>query len=132
MDFNTLLDALYDDIGLVEPDHINLPNPDIEKGTTRIIWKNIGAFLKMIRAPSEHFIDFMIKESGFKMNLDTKGLIIHHARINNGDIVKYMKKYVENYIICNICKKSDTQIIKDHEIRKYKIKCNACNSVYTI
>ena len=53
-------------------------------------------------------------------------------KFNVNDIIGLMKKYVDNFVLCKICKKSNTEMFKDKEIHKYKIKCHECNSEYTI
>ncbi len=136
MEFNILLDKVYKELGVNECDTVIIPVPEIEKTTTRIIWKNIKAFLKITRTPPDHLVDFLIKETGKRINWYSEsksdGLIIHNVKTSISDITNLMKKYVSIYVLCSICNKSDTLLAKDPEIKKFRIKCNACNSQYTI
>lgn len=136
MDFYTMLDELYDSLGAIISDKLILPNPIIEKGTTRVVWKNIKDFLKTIRTPPDHLFDFISKTSNQKINWYSDsvsdGLIIHYNRISTNDISGWMKKYINDFVICRICKKANTSMIRNSEIRKYFIKCDDCNSEYCL
>lgn len=136
MDFSNLLDDVYTILGDSHTDLLVLPEPDFDKGTTRVIWKNIKAFLKITGTPPDHLFDFVEKQTNKKLSWFSEsvsdGLIIHDKRFSKNEAIGLMKKYTDNYVLCNICKKSNTQMFKDTEIRKYKIKCDDCNSEYTI
>ena len=136
MNFLELLDDVYTKLEDNKTDLLVLPNPEVDKGTTRIIWKNIKAFLKLTNTPPDHLFDFLEKQSSKKMSWYSDsisdGLIIHDKKFNVNDIIGLMKKYVDNFVLCKICKKSNTEMFKDKEIHKYKIKCHECNSEYTI
>jgi len=134
--FNEMLDDVYSQVGTVKSDMFILPKPEIIKDTTRIIWKNIKTFLKSTRTPPEHLENFISQETGIKVNWFSEsisdGIIIHEKRIYENDIINLMKKYVDMYVLCNICKNSQTEMHRNIEIKKYCIKCNHCNSTYTV
>ena len=139
MNFNTMLDDVYTQLGSSVKTQLILPDPILEKSTVRIIWKNCKAFLKITKTPPEHFYDFMRNQIDKKINIAwfsdsiSDGLIIHDGRTNitvmTNKIVGLMKKYIEYYVICNICDKSNTIMIKDNEIRRWKINCE-CGAEY--
>ena len=136
MDFNTLLDNIYTQINTKQTEMLVLPNPDIEKNTVRLHWKNVKQFLNLTNTPKDHLFDYIQTQTGKKMNWFSDslkdGLIIHDKKISKNDIINLMKKYVETYIICNICKKGNTKMERNNTIKKYKISCNDCLSEYII
>ena len=136
MNFQLMLDDIYTNLESTESDTLVLPIPDLDKTPTRVVWKNIKEFLKLTKTPPDHLYDFIEKHSGKKINWFSEsvsdGLIIHDKKFGNIEIIGIMKKYVKDYIICNICKKSNTLLYKDQQLRKYKIKCSDCNSDYTV
>jgi translation initiation factor 2 beta subunit (eIF-2beta)/eIF-5 len=133
-DFNMLLDSVYESFEDKEMDMIILPNPVIVKDSKRTIWKNIKAFLKVINRPPDHCLEFFKIQTGKELAWYSEhvsdGMIFHTNKIKVNEIVMLMKKYVDCYVVCNICKRSNTTMYKDQEIRKYKIKCSDCNSEY--
>jgi translation initiation factor 2 beta subunit (eIF-2beta)/eIF-5 len=136
MEFDKMLDAVYDQLGSKKKDNLVLPPPNVEKNTTRIHWKNIKDFLKVSRSPPDHLFTFI--ETNLKQKISwfsesiSDGLLIFNNKIKAKDISNIMIKYTEEFIICRTCTKSDTQMFKDNEIRKMRIKCNDCKSTYTV
>lgn len=134
--FNEMLDDVYSQLGTFKSDTFILPKPELIKDTTRVIWKNIKTFLKRTQTPPEHLEKFISQETGKKINWFSHsisdGIIIHERKIYENDIINLMKKYVDLYILCNICKNSQTEMHRNVEIKKYYIKCNHCNSSYTV
>ena len=136
MDFTTLLDNIYTQINTKEIEMLVLPNPDIEKTTVRLHWKNVKQFLNLTHTPKDHLFDYIQTQTGKKMDWFSDslkdGLIIHDKKISKNDIISLMKKYVETYIICNICKKGNTTMERNNTIKKYKITCNDCLAEYIL
>ena len=134
--FNEMLNDVYSQLGTTVSDTFILPDPEIEKGTTRTIWKNPKAFLKRTKTHPDHLYNFIIRESGKTINWFSKsvsdGIIFHDKKISKNDIIHLMKKYVEYYILCKFCNNSQTKMYRDNEIKKYRSKCNNCNSEYTV
>ena len=107
MNFNTMLDDVYNQLGSSVKTQLILPDPILEKNTVRIVWKNCKAFLKITKTSPEHFFDFMRNQIDKKINIVwfsesiSEGLIIHDGRTNIGimsnKIVALMKKYIEYY-----------------------------------
>jgi translation initiation factor 2 beta subunit (eIF-2beta)/eIF-5 len=98
--------------------------------------KNVKTFLKSTRTTPEHLEKFISQETCKKVNWFSEsisdGIIIHEKKIYENDIINLMKKYVDMYVLCNICKNSHTEMHRNIEIKKYYIKCNHCNSTYTV
>jgi len=139
MNFTEMLDDVYNQLGSTTQTNFVLPEPIIEKTTTRILWKNIKAFLKITKTSPDHLFDFLRYQ--IDKNIDiawysesvSDGLIIHNIKkINSDQIMSLMRKYLITYVICSICKKTNTTMVKDSTIRKWTIKCSDCNSNYTV
>jgi translation initiation factor 2 beta subunit (eIF-2beta)/eIF-5 len=134
--FSQMLNDVYSQLGTSKSDTFILPNPELDKGTTRVVWKNAKTFLKRTQTPPDHLFEFILRESGKKINWFSDsvsdGIIFHEKKISDNDIISLMKKYVDSYVICKICKNSETSMYRDTEIKKYRIKCTHCNSEYTV
>ncbi len=131
IDFNSIVDEAYQ----IMERHMNgepliLPNVEVEIGTTRLHWKNVKEFLRVIRRHPDHFIDFLRKElpgkevswvSGSKSD----GLIIHGKRQKQKDVADLVLKYVDIYVLCPSCKKVDTKMIKESS-KTYQFQCEDC------
>jgi len=130
-DFDTMVESAYLKL-LKKNKNNNIILPDIitEKTPTRIIWKNIENYMNAINRDSNHFYEFIKsqynnKEINWLSNNKHDGLIIHGKYLKNNDITHILTKYINNYVICNSCKKNDTCMNKING-KKYYFICNNC------
>lgn len=107
-----------------------LPEVVVEIGTTRLHWKNVKEFLKVVRRHPDHFMEWLKSElpsheinwfSGSKSD----GLIIHGKRQKKSDITEIALKYVNTYIICPSCKRADTKMTKISN-KQWEFECMDC------
>lgn len=135
--FTEMLNDVYIQVNntTFEETTLILPTPKLEKSTTRMLWM-VAPYLKRIERPKEHFYDFLTKKKGYTINwvsnLIEDGLIIRSKKITQNIIINIMKEYVNLYVLCNSCKNSQTEMTRDNEIKKYRIKCINCKSEYTV
>lgn len=135
--FTEMLNDVYKQVNntTFEETTLILPTPKLEKSTTRMLWM-VAPYLKRIERPKEHFYDFLTKKKGYDINwvsdLIEDGLIIKSKKITQNNIINIMKEYVNLYVLCNSCKNSQTEMKRDNEIKKYRIKCINCKSEYTV
>jgi translation initiation factor 2 subunit 2 len=136
MDFEKMIDEVYNELGENEKCNLVIPPPIIEKSTTKINWKNIKDFLKVTKTPPEHLFAFIEKHINEKIswfsNSMSDGLLIFNKKIKTSEISNIMIKYIKEFVICKNCNKSDTMMHKDSTIRKWKINCKDCKSEYTL
>lgn len=132
MNFEQMLDDVYTELGEIQKDKIVLPLVIIVKDTTKITWRNVNDFIKLLNCPPEHLLDYVKKNLHDDMNYDDKGLIIRNNRRKQDEISNIIRKYTEEFCICKQCKGKKTEIYKDNSIRKWKVKCNSCKSDYTV
>jgi translation initiation factor 2 subunit 2 len=130
-EFEIMLDEAYN---LLENNKTNnldikIPEPILIKNGNKILWKNVKEYLKIVKKPPDHFLLFLNNELSNCVSWisDSKsdGLIFQ-TKIISSSIIKLMKKYLIEYVICKSCHSNDTELIKDKNIRKYKFKCNFC------
>lgn len=135
--FDQMLNELYDNLNQSNNNlKIILPEPQLIKNGSNFIWKNVKEYLKLVKRPPEHFINFIKKETNWQINWITSsksdGLILNQKRLNNGQIIDIMKSYLKEYVICKGCKSTYTYIEKDKNIRKYNFSCLNCHNEYYV
>jgi translation initiation factor 2 beta subunit (eIF-2beta)/eIF-5 len=131
MNFNTLVDDAYLIIDKQSRgENLILPEVVIDIGPTRLHWKNVKAFLKVVRRHPDHFIGWLKselpnKEINWFSGSKSDGLIIHGKRQRKSNITELVRKYVSSYVVCPSCKHVDTQMYKcDH--KQYEFECIDC------
>ena len=135
--FENMLDELYNNLDQNnELVSVVLPDPQLIKNGSNIIWKNVKEFLKIANRPPEHFVNYIHKDCNYKVNwiTDSKsdGLIFNQKKIKVVNIIDIMKTYLKEFVICKSCKSYKTHIVKDQTIRKYNFICLNCKNEYYI
>jgi translation initiation factor 2 subunit 2 len=113
---------------------LNIPNPIIETSPTRTYWKNIKRILIAINRPPDHFIKYINTElhtGNWISNSKSDGIVLA-GRYNISQLTNIIERYVKQYVVCNICKSTNTLLEKNKELRCYIVSCNKCNSKYSV
>lgn len=134
--FEQMLDNLLNKIEKKQNKiNIILPDPVLIKSGNNIIWKNIKEYLKIIKRPPTHFINFLNYELSCLINWISEsksdGCIIH-LKIKSNTIIDLMKKYIKDYVLCKSCQSINTIINKDKTLKKYNFICYDCNNNYSV
>jgi translation initiation factor 2 beta subunit (eIF-2beta)/eIF-5 len=136
-DFNEMVNEAY---SLLEPFNSNdlliLPDIVLEIGTTRLHWKNVKAYLQVIRRHPDFFMDFLKhelpgKEINWFSGSKADGLIIHGKKQKKIEIMELAKKFVNTCVVCSTCKKPNTEMEKMTS-KYYEINCIDCGAKKTI
>ena len=129
--FNFMVDEAYDMLenNIVEHNLI-LPKIQTEISVTRLYWKNIMDYLNIINRCPDHFMIFLKnelcnKEINWYSGNKNDGIIIHGKCQKNSVILELIKKYINIFVICQSCKKINTELIK-LTFKKYEFKCLTC------
>ena len=125
--YEKLLDSAYKKVKVIEKDTGRFEVPQVSgkvAGKNTII-TNIGAIATHIRRPVEHLAKYLQKELAISGKVDKDRLILN-TRLNSIKVNDKMNSYVKEFVLCDQCKKPDTEIITEKGI-KYK-NCLACGS----
>lgn len=128
-DFDTLMNEAYECLEKKNTTHLILPKIDYTSTVTRLHWKNVIDFLRVIRRNSNHFITFLKteypdKEISWFSNSVSDGIIIHGKFLKQQIINDIAIKYINQYVICSACKSTDTELVKTSS----KMNCFECLS----
>jgi len=129
-DFNKLANDAYHILDQqYKSGNLTLPEVNVEIEPTRLHWKNVKEFLKLVRRHPDHFMNWLKTElpnqeinwfSGSKSD----GLIIHGKRQKKSNITNMILKYVNTFIICTSCKHADTIMTKSN--KHWEFECIDC------
>jgi translation initiation factor 2 beta subunit (eIF-2beta)/eIF-5 len=135
-DLNTMIDEAYTYLeNEAKGEPLRLPVLDLEINTTRLHWKNVKTYLKTISRHPDHFMDFLKRELVGKdiswySSSKADGLLIQGRFQKKEEITRMAIKYVENYVLCPSCKKSNTTL-KKISGKKYVFECLDCGTKMT-
>lgn len=126
-DYEQLLEKAYKSIKIVDTSSERFEIPKVKgiiSGKNTII-TNIMDIANKIRRPVENIIKFLQKELAAAAKLDNDRLVFN-TKLNSGRVNEKLELYVKEFVLCNECKKPDTEITSEKGI-KFK-HCLACGA----
>lgn len=118
LNFETMVNETYNYIEQdIKGETLILPKSIIECTITKLYWKNVKNYLKVIKRHPDHFMNFLKKEFtnrevNWVSSSKSDGLIIHGKGLKPNNITEISLKYVNMYVKCSSCKKTNTFMIK--------------------
>jgi translation initiation factor 2 subunit 2 len=117
-------------------------NPDlVEKKRTRIkppqlqllsskktLWINFQEICTMMQRDSLHVFAFFMAELGTEGSLDGNQRLIIRGKYVAKYIESLLRKYVVEYVTCEMCRSPNTDLVKDQGSRLYFCNCRDCGS----
>lgn len=108
-----------------ERKRFEVPRPYVSIVGSRTIIHNINEITDVINRNPSHLLKYLAKE------MATSGVIegtraIFQGRFPENMVAHLIERYVKEYVICPICKRPDTKIVK--EKRFHFLICEACGA----
>ncbi|KAJ0805606.1 putative translation initiation factor IF2/IF5 [Helianthus annuus] len=100
----------------------------LREGTKKTVFVNLVDICKMMRRQPEHVITFLLAELGTSGSLDGQQRLVVKGRFAPKSFQGILRRYMNDYVICNSCKGRDTRIEKDKENRLTFLNCDECGS----
>uniref|UniRef100_A0A6C0EBT6 Translation initiation factor IF2/IF5 domain-containing protein n=1 Tax=viral metagenome TaxID=1070528 RepID=A0A6C0EBT6_9ZZZZ len=128
--FDSMVNESYQLLEVYSEDKLVLPKLETEINMSRLYWKNIMEYLKVLNRSPDHFYIFLKNElcnneiNWYSGNKDD-GILIRGKNKKNTEIIELIKKYINKYVICSCCKKINTELNKITS-KKYEFKCLCC------
>lgn len=125
--YDKLLEEAYKKVKLIQvsSDRFEIPPVSGEVSGKNTIINNISQIADYIRRPIEHLAKFLLKELATSGKIENSRLILN-TKLNSAKVNEKVQAYSKEFVLCNECKKPDTEIISEKGI-KYK-HCLACGA----
>ncbi len=126
-DYEELLEEAYRKVKVVEKssERFEVPKASIAVAGNRTIITNFLAIASKLRREPQHLAKFLMKELAAPAQVDNERLVLNR-KIPAGRINQKIESYVKNYVICPMCGKPDTELIKQDRI--LFLHCLACGA----
>lgn len=102
------------------------PPQVLREGTKKTVFANFMDLCKTMHRQPEHVQNFLLAELGTSGNLDGQQRLIIKGRFAPKNFESILRKYINEYVICNGCKSSDTLLTKEN--RLFFLRCEQCGS----
>ncbi|KAJ0778829.1 putative translation initiation factor IF2/IF5 [Helianthus annuus] len=100
----------------------------LREGTKKTVFVNLVDICKMMHRQPDHVMTFLLAELGTSGSLDGQQRLVVKGRFAPKSFEGILRRYMNEYVICNSCKGGDTRIEKDKENRLIFLKCDKCGS----
>ena len=95
----------------------------------RTIIHNFKEIAETLNRPPQHLLKFLAKEMATAGVIDDERAIFQ-GKFENETLQHLVERYTKEYVICPICKRPDTKIVK--EKRLWFLICEACGAKSSI
>jgi translation initiation factor 2 subunit 2 len=128
LEYNKLLDRLYMSLPLktLEESRFELPTAESIVQGKQTIWKNFSKCAKDLKREETQLYKFVMKEISTSSVLQ-QGTLVLNGIFNNHKINHILEKYIKFFVLCSECKKPDTEIITQNNVKV--LKCSACGAI---
>lgn len=123
-------------------DLLQTNNPDlVEKKRTRIkppqlqllsskktLWVNFQEICSMMQRDPQHVFSFFMAELGTEGSMDGNQRLIIRGKFVAKYIESLLRKYVVEYVTCEMCRSPNTDLEKNQASRLYFCTCRDCGS----
>ncbi|KAL3621630.1 hypothetical protein CASFOL_036542 [Castilleja foliolosa] len=102
------------------------PPQVLREGTKKTVFVNFMDLCKMMHRQPEHVQTYLLAELGTNGSLDGQQRLVVKGRFTPKNFEGILRRYVNDYVICNGCKCSDTILSKEN--RLFFLRCEKCGS----
>ncbi|KAL9270060.1 Eukaryotic translation initiation factor 2 subunit beta-like protein [Drosera capensis] len=102
------------------------PPQVLREGTKKTVFVNFMDLCKTMHRQPEHVMNFLLAEMGTNGSLDGQQRLVVKGRFAPKNFEGILRRYVNEYVICNGCKSADTILTKEN--RLFFLRCEQCGS----
>ena len=114
---------------LAEKRRHSLAPPQLMRvGTKKTLWVNFQDICKMMRRNPEHVFQFFMAELGTEGSIDGTQRLVIRGKYVPKYIESLLRKYIIEYVTCQMCRSPNTTLTRDGASRLYFIHCQDCGS----
>lgn len=133
--YEEMLERIYIRMG-VERDttsSVKIKPPKVERiGSKKTAWTNFRASCETLQRPEDHLSLFFSSEIGALTSITQEGALLIRGILPSTKIESLIRKYIDNYVKCPLCRSSNTSLKKDSETRLMMLECNFCKATRSV
>lgn len=106
-------------------ERFEIPRVRVSTIGMRTMIHNFGEICNMLNREPNHLLKFLTREMATKAGIEG-GRAIFHGKFPSDTIDRLIQRYVAELVVCPVCKRPDTKIVK--EKRFTFLVCEACGA----
>lgn len=114
---------------LVDKKRRNIKPPQLTLlGSKKTLWINFQEICTMMQRSPEHVFQFFMAELGTEGSIDGNQRLVIRGKYVPKYIESLLRKYVVEYVTCEMCRSPNTTLERDSGSRLYFRSCKECGS----
>lgn len=129
LEYNSLLDRLYMSLPSRTKENVRFELPRVQSiiQGKQTIWKNFVKCAKDVNREHDLLYKFVMKEISTSSTIVNNQSLVLNGVFDNYKLNVILDKFIMTFVLCSACKKPDTQIVSQSNIKV--LKCSACGAV---
>ena len=130
-DYREMLERAYAELPqqVATYERFTVPRPDVRRVGRRTVIMNFKEIADRLRRDPAHLLKFLSGEMATLTTFDGTR-VIFQGRFGYNTICNLLDIYTKKYVICPVCKRPDTRIVR--EKRLWFLQCDACGAKSSI
>jgi translation initiation factor 2 subunit 2 len=126
-DYKSMLDRAYSELPeqMESYERWNIPRPDVRSVGRRTVIMDFKEIADYYGREPEHLLKFLSGEMATLPRFDGTRAIFQ-GRFRADSIRNLLSVYANKYVVCPVCKRPDTRIIRER--RLFFLQCEACGA----
>jgi translation initiation factor 2 subunit 2 len=108
-----------------EQDRFQIPRARVTRQGRRSVIMNFNEIAERLQRDPNHLLKFLLKETATRGNYDGTR-VVFQGRFTQDSIRNLIEIYTNKYVICPVCGRPDTHIVKDKRLSF--LQCDACGA----
>ncbi|AYV84543.1 MAG: hypothetical protein Hyperionvirus28_31 [Hyperionvirus sp.] len=108
--------------------HVIPPPSILGLGSKRVIWANFNTTSQLLHREPKHLQSFILAELGTEGSINGNQQLVIKGRYNPKQIEILLKKYINEYVTCGMCRNPETILIRNSAMHLYFLQCESCKS----
>lgn len=108
-----------------EQDRFQIPRARVTRQGRRSVIMNFNEIAERLQRDPNHLLKFLLKETATRGNYDGTR-VVFQGRFTQDSIRNLIEIYTNKYVICPVCGRPDTYIVKDKRLSF--LQCDACGA----
>eukprot|EP00921_Rhytidocystis_pertsovi_P002929 GHVQ01004898.1.p1 GENE.GHVQ01004898.1~~GHVQ01004898.1.p1 ORF type:complete len:280 (+),score=59.48 GHVQ01004898.1:220-1059(+) len=104
------------------------PPQVVRVGSKKVAWINFKEICQIMSRPQEHVFQFVLAELGTEGSIAGDGQLVLRGKYGPKHIEALLRKYITEYVTCQMCKSPNTQMERDSRTRLFNQKCASCGA----
>jgi len=127
MDYEKMLEEAYSQLPFEVSEHkrFEVPRPNCTVSGPRSVLHNFKDICDALNRDQLHVLRFLSKEMATAGTIEGSRATFQ-GRFNGETFMRLIERYVKEFVVCPVCKRPDTKIVK--EKRLYFLICEACGA----